>query len=322
MPRSLETMPIPAQLSRVLLSLFLVTVCCSYNVAFAQLSPDSEKSAFAYRSRTSEVRLVLFASDENNHSVQDLQKDDFAVVDDGRVIRDFRSFTHPVLTKLDVVVLVDTSDSVVTNFHQEIAGVLQLISQSPWTPEDNVSLLSFSGTEVRSICAGDCPRFFTIDQAASLPSGGATPLFDAMEVAISSLIERQQPQVWPVIILFSDGDDTISKSSFDGMAENLVASGVQVYAIDVGSAGQSSNGMAMLQRIADDTGGRYFRSGDAVKIFNDVMDDLNSARVVTYVAPESGPDFHSIRILPTHNLNLRFRCRRGYHRSSSSVQAQ
>jgi hypothetical protein len=46
---------------------------------------------------------------------------------------------------------------------------------------------------------------------------------------------------------------------------------------------------------------------------------LHSARVVTYVLPESGPDFHSIRILPTHNLNLQFRCRTGYYHREGSA---
>ncbi len=263
---------------------------------------------------------MFFAADENNHTVEDLQKDDFAVVDDERVIRDFRSFTRSALTKLDVIVLIDSSDSVLPHFRQEIADVLQLVSQSPWSPEDKVSVVSFGGREVRSVCSGDCRRSFTTDEVASLPSGGATPLFDALESAANSLIRRKQPDVSPVMILFSDGDDTISRSSFREAAEKIVSSGAQVYAIDVSNPGQPSNGTAILQKIADDSGGRCFRIGEgAARIFNDVIDDLHAARVVTYVPPASGSDFHSIRILPTHNLNLQFRCRRGYYRRSSSA---
>ena len=70
----------------------------------------------------------------------------------------------------------------------------------------------------------------------------------------------------------------------------------------------------MLQEIADESGGRYVRIREgAARIFTDVIDDLHSARVVTYALPESGSDFHSTRILPTHNLNWQFRCRRGYY---------
>jgi VWFA-related protein len=331
MSASLETILIRGRLSRVLLPLFLGATICAHSLAFGQSGPGSSDPGssdsgsedsvnFSYRSTVSEVRLVFFAADENNHTVEDLQKDDFAVVDDERVIRDFSSFTRSALTKLDVVVLIDSSDSVLPHFRQEIADVLRLISQSPWSPEDNVSVLSFSGTEVRSICSGDCRRSFTTDEVASLPSGGATPLFDAVEVATNSLIERRQPEVWPVIILFSDGDDTISKSSFHEASERIVDNGVQVYAVDVSIPGGPSNGRAMLQRIANDSGGRCFRIGEgALGIFSDVIDDLHSARVVTYVPPVSGSDFHSIRILPTHNLNLQFRCRRGYYRRSSSA---
>ncbi|MGA8525412.1 MAG: hypothetical protein WB629_04985, partial [Candidatus Sulfotelmatobacter sp.] len=70
---------------------------------------------------------------------------------------------------------------------------------------------------------------------------------------------------------------------------------------------------AILRRLANDSGGRCIRiSEGAVRIFQDVMEDLHSARVVTYALPKSNSELHSIRILPTHNLNLQFRCRRGY----------
>lgn len=326
MPTSLATSLMRLRLSCIVLTLLLGTTICADNLAFSQSGqpseePGSNESAnFAYRSTVSEVRLVFFAADENNHAVKDLHKDDFAVIDNERVIRDFRSFTRSPLTKLDVIVLIDSSDSVLPHFRQETANVLHLIAQLPWNPEDNVSVLSFGDTEVRSICTGDCRRSFSAEEVASLPSGGATPLFDALEVAANSLIQRRQPDVWPFIILFSDGDDAVSKSSFRDAADKIAASGAQVYTVDVSNPRQTSNGTAMLRWIADDSGGRCFRIEEgAVRIFHDVLDDLHSARVVTYAPPPSVSDFHSIRILPTHNLNLKFRCRRGYYRRSGSA---
>ncbi len=299
-----------APLIQFLLPLLLVTTI------------DAQQSATpTYRTSVSEVRLVFFATDENNHSIAELRQDDFAVVDDEKVIRDFRSFTRSASVKLDVIALIDASASVLPQFQQEITDVVQLISQCPWTPGDNLTVLSFSGTEARLICSGDCHSSFTADRVASVPSGvGATPLFDAVEIAADLLLHRRHPDVWPVIILFSDGDDTISKSSFDDALEKVLVSGAQVYAVDAGSPGQTTHGTAMLRRFAEDSGGRCVPIGDgALSIFNDVIDDLHSARVVTYVAPESRSDFHSIRILPTHNLNLQFRSRRGYYHHSGSV---
>lgn len=121
-----------------------------------------------------------------------------------------------------------------------------------------------------------------------------------------------------MIILFSDGDDTISVTSLKVALGAILASEAQVYAVDNGVAGPS-NGTAILQEIASDSGGRYFRLSDgAVKVFNSVIDDLHSARVVTYALPLAATDFHSIRILPTHNLKLQFRCRSGYYKSASA----
>ncbi|MGA7890699.1 MAG: hypothetical protein WCC05_00170, partial [Candidatus Sulfotelmatobacter sp.] len=86
---------------------------------------------------------------------------------------------------------------------------------------------------------------------------------------------------------------------------------------------QESNGTAILRRLANDSGGRCIRiSEGAVRIFQDVMEDLHSARVVTYALPRSSSEFHSIRILPTHNLNLQFRCRRGYYHDYGGARSE
>src|ERR1022692_1076032 len=308
----------PNRLIPVLLLLFLVPATRGRSL-FAMSPPDGseEPSNGTFHSTVSEVRLVFFATDEHNHSVDELQKNDFAVVDDERVIRDFRSFNRSSAINLDVIVLIDSSESVLPHFRQEIVDVLQLISQWPWNPEDKVSVLTFGGMETHPVCAGNCRNSFTADRVASLTSGGATPLFDAVGTAANLLLQRRQPDVWPVIILFSDGDDTISKVSFHEASDKILASGAQVYAIDVGNPARPSNGTAILRRMADDSGGRYVRIGDgAVGTFRDVIRDLHSARVVTYALPKTGSDFHSIRILPTHNLNLQFRCRRGYYHHS------
>jgi VWFA-related protein len=313
-----------SRLSRFFLPLFLATTTFTPKLLFG-LSPDDseEPSNGTYHSTVSEVRLVFFATDEHNHAVEELQQTDFAVVDDERVIRDFRSFSRSSEIKLDVVVLIDSSESVLPQFRHEIADVLQLISKWPWNPEDNLSVLTFGGLETHVLCTGNCRNSFTADRVASLPNGGATPLFDAIETAADLLIPHRQPDVWPVIILFSDGDDTISKASFRQASDKILASGAQVYAIDLSNPARPSLGTATLRRLADDSGGRSARISDgAAGVFRNVIDDLHSARVVTYALPKSGSEFHSVRILPTHNLNLQFRCRRGYYHHSGSARLE
>ena len=144
------------RLSRVHFLLCLVISICLCHLCFGQSTPagSDELSNITYHSTASEVRLVFFATDEHNHAVESLQRHDFAVVDDGMVIRDFRSFTRFPAMRLDVVVLCDSSESVLPHFKEQMADVLQLISQWPWNPEDSVSVLSFSGIDTHRFAPG------------------------------------------------------------------------------------------------------------------------------------------------------------------------
>jgi VWFA-related protein len=310
--------------TRLLSSVILVATVMSHNFVAAQSAASCyhESSSLIYHHSVSEVRLVFFPTDERNRPVSDLQKNDFAVVDDDNVIRDFRSFARADLINLDVVVLMDSSQSVLPRLPHEVADVQHLISQWPWRAGDKVSVLSFSGMQTRLICSEDCRSSFSAERIDSSSQGGATPLFDALKKAAGILHARAQPDVWRVIILFSDGDDTISVTSLKEALGAVQSSEAQVYAVDNSVAG-SSNGSAILQKIARESGGRYLRLSDgAVHVFNSVIDDLHSARVVTYALPLAAADFHSIRILPTHNAKLQFRCRSGYYKRAGALTYQ
>ncbi len=293
---------------------FLLLFC-----AFA-FGKSAEAQDLTYRSTVAEVRLTFFVTDEHNQTIRTLQPGDFAVVDDGLVIREFSSFVRSDVTSLDVVVLVDSSESVVSRFRYEIADVLQLISQSRWIADDNISVLSFDGPNPKIICAGNCRSAPAVDRLLAAPARGSTPLFDAVVFAARLLSQRRDPRARPVLILFSDGQDTISRDSFSEAVEAALGSDTQIYAVDVNDPERLSEGARTLQQLADATGGRYFpgREG-SVKVLEAVFEDLHAIYVATYKPPKHGEGFHSVRILPTHNLNLQFHCRRSY-RDQGSVR--
>jgi Ca-activated chloride channel homolog len=310
----MRTLPHGRRYSPVFLTLIFLIGLLAPEFAFnsAWQDPPSPLSTVALHSTVSEVRLVFFATDEHNRRVLELQESDFAVVDSENIVRKFRSFTRSASTKLDVIVLVDSSGSVLSHFKEEMENVTQLISRSPWSSDDNLSVMEFGGLQMQTLCSTTCRASFR--PADVIPGGGATPLLDAVETATDMLSRRLQPEVWPVIILFSDGEDNFSKSSLRDVLKKLLAAGIQIYAVDVSNPHRLADINPSLQKLAADSGGRcvLLREGPG-KIFGDVIDDLHSARVVTYALPRSPSAFHSIRILPTHNLNLQFRCRRGYY---------
>lgn len=268
---------------------------------------------FTYQSGVSEVRIAFFASDAQHRGIETLQSDDFAVVDNGLVIRHFRSFHRSDLTKLQVVVLVDASQSVLSHFRQEMADVMRVIWQQPSIADEDISIVSFGGMRSTLLCSGNCRSDAATNQLLETHADGATPLFDALEFTGNLITEHRNPEARPVIILFSDGEDTISKTPANRALETVLASEAQLYAVDLSPETQRSIGSATLDSMSEATGGRHlFIQQGASDILQTVLEDLHAGYLVTYKLPNQNAGFHWVRILPTRDLNLQFRCRRGY----------
>jgi VWFA-related protein len=329
--------------NRSVLLLVFLSACAS----FAQLvdgTTNDFSGAPTYRSAASEVRVTFFATGENNHPVESLTKSDFAVVDNERVLRNFRSFTHSDETSLDVVVLVDMSESVAPRIRVAIGDVLRLVAHEQSIPDNNISVLSFGGMSEQTsagalpgstpaiLCTSGCR---TSDSAAKLltakllttKSGGSTPLFDALIFGADLVAQHRRDDgrsgVRSVLILFSDGYDTISQHSAREALQAVQHAGALVYCVDMGKpdTGEVKNlnsGGGLLRQFSDATGGRYFSLSTkfsqphAAPVLNAVLEDLRASYVVTYDLPTHETGFHSLRLLPTHNLNLAFHSRNGY----------
>jgi Ca-activated chloride channel family protein len=290
--------------------LFLFLLGCSG----LALGVPGDAPEITCRANVAEVRLTFSATDRNNHGVSTLHQKDFAVVDRDLVVRDFQSFTRSESTELDVTVLVDTSESVTHRLRQEIANVLQVISPGAGIPEEDVSLVSFHGVNPSLICAGNCHASRALDRLPSAQAGGPTPLFDSVIFAADLLAQRGDPDARKILILFSDGDDTISRHSAADAMEAALASEVRIYAVGLENTTYPSPGTSVLQNLAGATGGRFFTAREGTsKVLDAVLEDAHASFTVTYKLPNHVAGFHLIRILPTHDLNLQFRCRRGYY---------
>jgi VWFA-related protein len=264
-----------------------------------------------YRTESSEVRVAFFATDGDNRLVNSIGRDDFAVVDGEAVIRDFRSLARSDETKLDIVVLVDASESVASRFHVITDQVLKLIARNH--SGDDLSIVTFAGLRPALLCTLDCGGLGVAQKIHALSPSGSTPLFDSLAFSAQYMASRHAPGVRQVIILLSDGNDTISGSSARQALDAVVESGALLYAINSNKTARDLRGTFALQEMADATGGRSFSTQDDVSdVLEAALADLRASYVVTYALPSRAAGFHSLRILPKHNLNLRFHCRRGY----------
>jgi len=279
---------------------------------FARTPQDGPQ--ITYRTGSSEVRIALFATDQKGRPVDTLVQDDFAVVDSGLVIRQFRSLARSNETALDVVALVDTSESVAPRFRANMQHLLQLVAAESTTPPDALSVVQFAGMQPTLVCSGDCRSPASEQKLRVIKAQGATPLFDALVYTARLVSQRRSSGARQVIILFSDGNDTISRASAPEAFQALLSSGAVLYTVNVDSSGAASSGSLLLQQMSDATGGRSFSARDGIAdVLQAILADLRAAYVVTYSLPSRQAGFHSLRILPKHNLNLRFHCRRGYY---------
>jgi VWFA-related protein len=278
----------------------------------------SDPPLTTYHTGTSEVRVSFFATDENDRLVENLSRDDFAVVDSGMVIRDFRSLTRSNETPLDVVVLVDASESVAPRFQATLQDIRRLVSQRNAARGDEISVVAFAGLQPHLLCANDCRTSGAEQRLLAVKAGGATPLFDALIYTAGFLAKRHTEGVRQVVILFSDGGDTISRTSARDSLDAVTATGALVYSVNLDPSWDVSEGSLSLQRMAEATGGRSISlHKGVVDVLEAIMADLRASYVVTYQLPSHAAGFHSLRILPKHNLNLRFHCRRGYFYAAS-----
>jgi VWFA-related protein len=302
-----------------MLSLFssrFCIVCWLASYSFAAGSPANDSSETIYHSGVSEVRVTFFATDGKNRPVEQITADDFAVVDSGVVVRNFRSLTKSDETTLDVIVLVDVSESVAARFSSTVDDLLQLISQKPLATDDHLSVISFGGPQPALLCSRDC-RSSAAQKLAAIKPGGATPLFDALVNGADLIDQRKAPGARPVMILFSDGDDTISRHTSRDALDAMISSAAMLYAIDLNGSRHAQSSI-FLQRLADTTGGRYFSIRDgSVHVLEAALEDLRASYVVTYPLPTSTIGLHSLRILPKHDLNLRFHSRTSYDYEAS-----
>jgi VWFA-related protein len=286
------------------LTLFLLLGC-----GFA-LGAPGDAPVPTYRTSVSEVQLTFSATDQNNHGIATLEAGDFAIVDKDLIVRNPRSFSRAEFTRLEVVILVDASGSMRTQLPSEIANVTQLMNQTAGVPEENFSIVSFQRQRPSIVCAGDCRRSHAAEQLPARPEG-LTPLYDSIVFATNLLTQRADPHARKVLVLLSDGEDTISQQAATDALEAVLAKEIRIYAVDTGSSG--SGGAFVLRSLANTSGGRYYTLPESDEVLNAVLEDFHATYTVTYQLPSRTPGYHAVRILPTHNLNLTFHSQGGYY---------
>ena len=181
-------------------------------------------------------------------------------------------------------------------------------------PDESCAAISFRDLRPTVLCQGNCRALDLGAQFPAVARGGQTPLYDSIVFAARLLGRRSDAHSRKILIVFSDGFDTISLQSLNDAIDSALEGDVAIYSVDVSAAPHLHPGTTVLRSLAASTGGRYFTAESGTdRILNAILEDFHATYTVAYKLPSPAEGFHLLRILPTHDLGLQFHCRRGYY---------
>lgn len=293
----------------------LIAACLAAAVVAMAQEPE-----YRIRADVKLVRLLATVKDPGGELVGDLSKSDFKISDNG-VPQEVAVFERTTAQPLSVSVLVDTSSSTATNLKYETDSVTRFLRAlfREGNVEDRASLYSFSWEVALEL--GFTRNLGRLEGALKrLKSTGGTAMYDALQFAGKHLQDRDGRRV---IIIVTDGGDTVSAVKFADALEAAQRSNAVIYPILVvpitNGAGRNTGGEHALQTLAAETGGRVFTPNIGAGLdaaFDSILRDLRSQYLLAYYpknVPEAKNRFHRLKIEIPNRSGLRISTRSGYY---------
>lgn len=245
-----------------------------------------------------DVRLVeLYATvlDGAGRPVVGLAQGDFKVYEDG-VEQPIQRFVQVKDLPINVVLLVDTSASMARSLGQVQKAALSFLERT-LTPKDRAALISFNDAPLlRAPFTNDLPTL--AGALAGLNAERGTALFDSLVYALSYMKGAHGQEA---LLLFTDGDDRLSRLSFEKTREFARRSGIAIYTIGAQIPRLDIQDRGRLGKLAEDTGGRAYFIDSAAQLadtYKAIEEELRSRYLLVYQAPAEagGAAFRAIEV--------------------------
>jgi Ca-activated chloride channel family protein len=272
-----------------------------------QQTPPKDQPVFRAGTRV-EVPIYATVIDSSSRIVPGLEKEDFIVLDDGKPV-ELTTFSNAPLP-FTVVVMMDTSASMTNNLDLLNRAAEQFLIRLH--PTDRAQVGAFND-KIQLSGRFTANRDELIAALDELQFGNPTRLHDAIAVSLDTL---QKIDGRRVILVFTDGDDTSSKTSFRTVLERARDEEVMVYSIGLESEYLQGTRMTRtrpsrdLRRISDETGGGYFelkRTADLAPTFTRVAQELRSQYLLGFAPATLDGKQHKldVRVKPGHMVRSR-----------------
>jgi Ca-activated chloride channel family protein len=246
------------------------------------------------------VNVFVTVTDAHGAPVGGLIKDNFVLLEDGHEQK-IAVFDKQSALPLSIALAVDTSLSTRHDLPLEQASAKRF-AHAIVRPIDALAVYDFSEV-VHEDTAGFTPELKRIDEGIDhIRPGAATALYDAIYLVSRRLDKRQGRKV---IVLVTDGDDTISKIDYKEALRAAEEAEAIVYSIIIvpieSSAGREIGGEHALIQLSEDTGGKYHYANSTAELdeaFRKISDELRTQYLLGYYPPQrsSFSDFRRIEV--------------------------
>lgn len=265
-----------------------------------------------FKSSVRTVPIYATVVDSDARLVPDLERGDFSILDNGKPaeVSLFSNESQP----FSAVVMLDTSASMTANLKLLNRAAEQFLLRL--LPVDRAQVGAFndkiqlSGTFTNN-------RDELIGALNDLYFGNPTRLNDGIAAGLDALKGLDGRRV---VLVFTDGEDTSSRTGFKTVLERARDEEVMVYSIGLES--EYFNGMRVvksrpsrdLRRISDETGGGYFeliKTADLAPTFSRVAQELRSQYLIGFAPVALDGKVHKLEV-KVNRPGMTVRARKSY----------
>ena len=264
------------------------------------------------------VNILFTVTDKKGRFVTDLTKDDFQVFE-GKKPQTIQEFTAESDLPLRLAVLVDTSNSIRSEFRFEQEAAVRFMQSVLRPKADRMMLVSFdSAAELVSDLTNDMKALEK--GIKGMHPGGGTALYDAIYFASKEKLMMDQPRdkFRRAMIVISDGDDTASRTTRDQALEMAQKADVVIYAISTNTKRDDQDGDKILRYFTDETGGQAFfpfKVEDLDQNFENIANELRHQYNAFYRPEPLKADglYHQVQVKVKTRKDLIVKARKGYY---------
>jgi Ca-activated chloride channel family protein len=279
--------------------LFFFSLASLVLIAWSQQSQTRSQPSTTLKVDVKLVNVFVTVTDEHGAPKGGLTKDNFLLQEDG-FEQKIAVFDKESAVPLSIALAVDTSLSTRHDLPLEQASAKRF-ARTIIRPVDGLSVYGFN--EVVQQATPFTPDLKRIDEGIDhIHVGAATALYDAIYVVSRALDKRQGRKV---IVLITDGGDTISKVDYKEAVRAAEEAEAIVYSIIVvpieSSAGRETGGEHALIQLSEDTGGKYYYATSMSQLddaFRKISDELRTQYLLAYYPAQrtSFSDFRKIQV--------------------------